>query len=676
MIDLLLRGFVKSALWLRYRVRTVGLDRIAAGGTKGILFLPNHPALIDPIIMGAVLNRTFHARFLADRDQIDRFFVRWAARRVNVIPMADPAKIGAAARGDVERALGAVIDALRAGDNVVLYPAGHLAHGRLENLAGTSAVELILSRVPEVRVVRVRTRGLWGSLFSHAYGRVPSVGRVLRKAAVALLGSGLLLMPRRKVTIEFDEPRDLPGSAGRAELNAYLEAYYNADAPPATYVPFTPWDRGGVRQMPEPDWGGVAGDLSAVPASTRQTVLDYLRDRSGAEQIDDEAHLAADLGMDSLARADLLTWVGGEFGYPPGDVEAMQTVGDVMLAACGELASALRRELKPVPPKWSAAAPGNEAARLPAARTIPEAFLAQAARRGGRAITADQTSGVRTYRDLIAAVMVLRPSVAALPGERVGIMLPAGVAADVVYLAALFAGKTPVMVNWTVGPRNLTHCMALVGADRILTAEALTTRLASMGTDLSGVRDRFVFLERIAKGISPAAKLWAWVRSRVSWASLRAAAARLDATDHAAVLFTSGSEAMPKAVPLTHANILANVADIAALGVVRESDRLVGILPPFHSFGLTVTSVLPLCVGVPVVHHPDPTESPMLGRLIEAYGATLMVGTPTFLGGIARAAAPEQLAPLRLAVTGAEKCPDRVYDALEQVNPQMTVLEG
>jgi long-chain-fatty-acid--[acyl-carrier-protein] ligase len=141
-------------------------------------------------------------------------------------------------------------------------------------------------------------------------------------------------------------------------------------------------------------------------------------------------------------------------------------------------------------------------------------------------------------------------------------------------------------------------------------------------------------------------------------------------------LFTSGSEALPKAVPLTHENILANVRDIVALDLIRRDDRLLGILPPFHSFGLTVTTVLPLCLGAPVAHHPDPTEAPTLARIIEAYRATIMVGTPTFLDAIARAANREQLESLRLAVTGAEKCPERTYDRLASVQPDMEVLEG
>jgi acyl-[acyl-carrier-protein]-phospholipid O-acyltransferase/long-chain-fatty-acid--[acyl-carrier-protein] ligase len=622
MIDLLLRWFARLSLWLRYRIRTVGMEAVAAGGTKGTLFLPNHPALIDPIILGTVLHRRFRARFLADEEQIDRFFIRRVARRINVIPIPDPAKQGPAARQAVEAGLEKCVEALRNGDNVVLYPSGQILRGRLTNLRGNSAVQFILARLPDVRVVLVRTTGLWGSLFSYAPGRMPNVAEVMRKAAVSLLASAVVFMPRRRVTIELRQPDDLPRGAGREELNRYLEAFYNAVAPPATYVPCTVWERGGVREMPEPDFGAERGDLSAVPPSSRRIVADYLREQTGVREIRDEQHLARDLGLDSLARADLLGWLAGEFGFPPGDVEALETVGDVMLAACGESFSARLKELKPVAARWFSRPERPGLAEVPEGRTIPQVFLAQARRGAARAVVADQRSGLRTYRDVVTAVFVLRPRIAELPGERVGIMLPAGVAADVVYLATLFAGKTPVMINWTVGPRNLAHCVGLVDVRHVLTAGALTARLESMGTDLSPVADRLVPLERLAGGVSRAAKLWAWARAHAAWSRLDRAAAGVKESDPAVILFTSGSETLPKAVPLTHGNILANLRDIAALRIVRRADRLLGILPPFHSFGLTVTTVLPLCVGVPVAHHPDPTEAPLLARLIDAYPST------------------------------------------------------
>ena len=670
MIDFLMRIFVKALLWLRYRVRVRGLDKVADRGTGGILFLPNHPALIDPIIMGATLLKTFRPGFLADRDQIDRFFVRWLARRGGAKPIPDVAKEGPAAARRIREAIGECIDDLREGRNVLLYPSGHVYRGRYEDLRGNSAVETILKKLPDVRVVAVRTTGLWGSMFSWAPG-MPNVGACVRRAIKSLLLNGLFFSPRRTVNILFQEVDDLPRDADRETLNRHLETFYNADAPPHTFVPYTWWDRDGVRILPEPAVGRHEGAAAAVPETTRRIVRDYLEELSGESGLSDDAHLARDLGLDSLDRGDVAIWLGTEFGFGEVDVEAIETVGDVMLAACGEIASAARAQLDPVPSKWFAA-PGADRAAPLAGTTVPEVFLRQARRRPGGIIAADQASGARTWRDVVLAVMLLKRTIADLPGDRVGIMLPAGIGADVIYLATLFAGKTPVMVNWTVGPRNAVHSLDLVGVRSVLTARALVQRLEAGGTELGELVERFVYLEDIRQTLSKGAKLLAWLRSRTTWASLLPARP----ADHAAILFTSGSESLPKAVPLTHENILTNLRDAAKAIHIRHDDVLLGMLPPFHSFGLTIGMMLPLALGVRVVHHPNPTDSRTLGAIIDVYKATILAGTPTFLAGIVRRTTAEQLATVRLIVTGAEKCPQRLYDVLAERCPQATVLEG
>jgi long-chain-fatty-acid--[acyl-carrier-protein] ligase len=109
---------------------------------------------------------------------------------------------------------------------------------------------------------------------------------------------------------------------------------------------------------------------------------------------------------------------------------------------------------------------------------------------------------------------------------------------------------------------------------------------------------------------------------------------------------------------------------------IYETDRIIGFMPPFHSFGLTITIVLPIIIGGQAVYYANPTESDTLAKIIEAYGVTVLLGTPTFLGGIVRIATHEQLETLRFAVTGAEKCPKQVYDALAAKCKKAAIFEG
>jgi long-chain-fatty-acid--[acyl-carrier-protein] ligase len=393
---------------------------------------------------------------------------------------------------------------------------------------------------------------------------------------------------------------------------------------------------------------------------------------TGAADLDDQAGLALDLGMDSLARADLLLWLQSEFGFPQGDVDSVATVGDVMLAACGEAMTAAARELKPVPAAWFRPSRRLRRPERLAEMTVAEAFLAQARRAPGKTIVADQAGGARTYRDLVVAATVLRGEIDRLPGDRIGIMLPASVATTASYLAVLVAGRTPVMVNWTQGPRHVAGCLDAVGVACVLTARRLVGRLRARGVDLGAIAGRFVYLEDVAARLGRWRKLRAWLASRLPWPSLRPA----PGGPAAAILFTSGSETRPKAVPLSHRNLLVNVADGDEAFTLLDTDRILGILPPFHAFGLTSSIVLPLCLGVPVVFHPDPTDGATLGRIVDAYGATILIGTPTFLHGIVRARGDWSLDSLRLVVTGAERCSPRAYQALARRCPQAVVLEG
>jgi long-chain-fatty-acid--[acyl-carrier-protein] ligase len=646
------------------------VEAVAGRGSRGILFLPNHPALIDPVIVVANLYDRFAPRALADEDQVDRFFIRWLARRMGVWAMPDIRKHGTASRPQVEAVIARAVADLNRGGNLLLYPSGHAYRTRHEDLRGNSAVETVLREAPNARVVLVRTRGLWGSSFGYARG-LPNVGRTVRRGLFHLLANFIFRTPRRPVTVELFEPPDLPRTAGRNAINASLERFYNEDAPPNTHVPFSAWESGGPRVLPEPEPLRLVGSAEEVPAATRQIVIDYLRQLTGISEIRDQDRLAHDLGLDSLARADLLMWLGSEFGLAEGDVDSLQTVSDLMLAACGEGVVARQAELKPVPSKWFHR-PACGRIQTPPGDTIAEVFLNQAARDPARPLIADQLSGMRTSRDVVLGIMVLRPIIERLEGERVGIMLPASVAAGVVYMSCLFAGKTPVLVNWTTGSRNIVRSLELLGVRHVLTAGALVTKIEGQGTDLSAIRERFVLMEAVAGRISRLDKIRALVHSRLSWASLRSA--RIPPT--AAILLTSGSEALPKAVPLSHANILSNIRATLDHVNIREDDCIIGILPPFHSFGLTATLVLPMVGGPRVVYHANPTEAVLLGRIMEAYRANILIGTPTFLAGIVRASRPGQLSSLRMAVTGAEKCPTRTYAAIAERCPNARIVEG
>ncbi len=669
----LLAVLIRPILRLRYRLEVKGLAEVRRRGRTGILFLPNHTALADPVILTLLLYPTFRLRALADEYQINRSLLGRIAHLFGVRILPSLERQGAGAKDDMRAALGETIEGLKAGENLLMYPAGRLKRQTREEIGSASGVETIVKSVPTVRVVLVRHNGLWGSSFSLGHsGRMPSIGSALKNGIKALLLNGIFFMPKRRVVIEFVEPDDFPRTAPRREINGYLESFYNTNPSPNTLVPYRFWEGSAPRVVPDPVFRVADADWSTIPEATRQLVIDHIREQSGAAEITLDHQLTRDLGFDSLASAELVTWVEQEFGFSVGTPESLSTVADVVQAAAGRGVSALQTDLKPVPSAWFSLEGSTTRLSVPSSDTITGAFLRQAERDPARTLLSDQTGGIRTNRNIITGLLLLKPIFETLDGEYLGIMLPPSGGAAVLYLAALFAGKTPVMVNWTTGARNVRHSLDLLGVRHIVTAGALVGRLESMGVDLGELRDRFLLVESLVPRIGTMRKLAALVRSYLSWKELE----RVQPRETAVVLFTSGSESLPKAVPLTHANILTNVRDVLNVVHLSESDALLGFLPPFHSFGLTITLVLPCVAGLRVVYHTNPTEAAVLARLMEAYRATVLVATPTFLAGIVRVAEDRQLASLRLAVTGAEKCPEQLFDTLRERCPNATVLEG
>src|SRR5262249_34326465 len=135
--------------------------------------------------------------------------------------------------------------------------------------------------------------------------------------------------------------------------------------------------------------------------------------------------------------------------------------------------------------------------------------------------------------------------------------------------------------------------------------------------------------------------------------------------DTATVIFSSGSTGEPKGVVLSHYNIAANVAQLLQVFMLHEGDKILGILPFFHSFGFTATLCLPAGSGLGTVFHPSPLDARAIGALVSQHSVTMMVATPTFLNTYTRRCTPEDFGSLRIVLAGAEKLPDRISVAFE-----------
>lgn len=683
---------IRIALWFRYRVTIKGFENLNPETLQkpgGILFLPNHPTVfVDPTLVGLTISRQFAVRPVIVEYMYYTPIVHAIMRFMNALPIPNfGASSNSLKKKRADQAIETVIEDLKKGENFLIYPAGKTKHQARE-IISASGVHRILQAAPQTNVVLVRTTGLWGSKFSRALGSPPAMFPIIFWGIKKSLKNLLFFNPRRHVTIEFvPAPADFPYQASRLELNRYLEKWYNrpdgilpqeGEEPGESLylVSYSRWKE----ELPEVKAAAKQQstiDLSKIPASIQEKVKQKLAEMTQmpVDQIKPDMNLSADLGLDSLDSAELITFLDDQFDVAGVPVAELTNVDKIMALAAQQIdfGGQVEEEQTNIS-RWFKPRP-HEPAQMPPGETIPEVFLNNCQKMGHALACGDAMAGILTYQEAKLRVVLLAEYIRHLPGEYIGILLPSSVTVYLTILACQLAGKVPLLVNWTVGPRHLESVVALSNVQVVLSSWAFLDRLENV--DLNGIEDMIVTLEDVRRKLTLKDKLKAFYRSKLSTDKLLSIfnVKNKSKTDQAVLLFTSGTESMPKGVPLSHENILSNQRGTVKEVNLFQDDILLGMLPPFHSFGFTITGILPLLAGIRVAYYADPTDGKGLVRAIERWGATIIGGAPTFLKGIFKNAKPEQLKTIRLCFTGAEKAPEDLFHMVEQLE-HCSLIEG
>jgi len=244
--------------------------------------------------------------------------------------------------------------------------------------------------------------------------------------------------------------------------------------------------------------------------------------------------------------------------------------------------------------------------------------------------------------------------------ENVGIMLP-NMASNLVCFFALHAfGRIPAMLNFSASARSLTVACRIAQIRTIITARKFidTARLQDVTDNLQAQKITLIYLEDLAHQVHWWHKLMGLIAAWLPGMSYRLTDSRRDPDAPAVILFTSGSEDIPKGVALSHTNLQANRFQTSARIDFGPNDLVFNALPIFHSFGLTGGTLLPVLSGIRVFLYPSPLHYRIIPELAYDTNATLIFGTDTFLAGYARYANAYDFYSIRYVFAGAEKLRD------------------
>ena len=314
-------------------------------------------------------------------------------------------------------------------------------------------------------------------------------------------------------------------------------------------------------------------------------------------------------------------------------------------------------------------------------KTLDCAFVRTARRHPLRFMMADGKTPKVSFGSALTKTMYIARRLRNQVGQQhmVGMLLPPSVGGALTNYALMLLGRIPINLNYTSSSEVIASCAGQCGVDVVITSKAFVERFPNLV-----IPGRTLFLEdalaapRFAEKMSALGFAWlipsAFLRgalgaNRIKLSSpvtFEATGSKPSAVDGlATVIFSSGSTGDPKGVMLTHFNIMSNIQQVSQVFMLDGRDKILGILPFFHSFGFMAALWMPATNGVGVVYHPNPLDAQVIGALVEKYRVTFLIATPTFLQAYMRRCSPESFGSLQFVLVGAEKLPERVALAFE-----------
>ncbi|EHA15872.1 acyl-[ACP]--phospholipid O-acyltransferase [Halomonas sp. HAL1] len=294
--------------------------------------------------------------------------------------------------------------------------------------------------------------------------------------------------------------------------------------------------------------------------------------------------------------------------------------------------------------------------------TLPNAWIQTVKRRPSDLALADTLGSPLNGSQALSASLLLAKRLRKLnPGQNVGLLLPTSSTGGIANMATLLAGKTVVNLNYTAPQEVLASALSQAEIAVVFTSQRFVKKLEKSGLNISQLLTgkQVIYLEHLQSDIGTTERLGTWLAVRLlpTWLIQHGFCHSHDADATAAIVFTSGSDGSPKGVMLSHRNLMANIKQTSDVLNTQSDDVVMGSLPLFHVFGFTVTQLLPLIEGLPLICHANPADAPGIAGAVAKHKATLLFSMSSFLSMFVSNSAvhPMMLESLRVVVTGAEK---------------------
>lgn len=673
-----------SLLRLRYKFQITWFDNIDS--KKKYIVFPNHQALVDPQIVVSLLNQKIHISPVISETYYNIPVLKYFFRLIWAVSMWDIQKWTGSIE-DVHSAFRNIEEWMKSGKNILLYPAWQLYSQGFEVIRGKKSAYNLVQILPDnVEILVVKTTWLWWSMWSKAWiGDTPNFFTTFFKTIGIIISNLLLLIPKRNVKVEIvNMTKELKVIKDINTFNKTLEDFYNKDWAETIKYNKHFFYYNNINGKKEPgivSWSIEEQSLTSEvdEKSIPEEVIDIIKEKiAEMKEISKDSfklksNLINDLYFDSLDASELKAFVQNKFSEssnPP--ILDLKTVWDLCVMAIWK--SAKTEEIKPC--NWIGSLENEQTIyeilekyrnKLGENTSIVSLFKESFKSGGKSSFVYDNIFWVQSKKDFVIKAFLIASYLKKIEWKYIWIMLPSVSSSSLILIATYLAGKIPVMLNWTVWETALLHCVKFANVDNILTSKSFYDKIKNSWTEKIG--EKYLYLEDLLKNVPINMKISALIRSYLFIIP------KIKYTDEAVLLFTSWSESLPKAVSLSHRNIISDIIWALYHFPITNKDVLIWFLPPFHSFWFSINTIMPLISGLKVAYTPDPNDSKTIADLVWQCGITALTATPTFLNMIISSPSWSKLQWLKYAVVGAEKCPDNLFAKFGELCPQGKILE-